>query len=114
MGAHNVALALHAGRALPHPAKLVLVRMALVARDHDRPPRYFGGWESLADTLGYDVPPSTPGDKDATRRRATARTLVSRQVRTLVEAGLVTRAGERPHPGRRAEYALRLSRVVDP
>jgi len=111
MGAANVAAALVVGKALPPSTKLILVRMALVSLDADKPPRYFAGWELLAETLGRDVPPADLADKAVTTRRRNQQTDVARHVKALRKAGLIEQVGI-ARTGRNAEYWLRLDHVI--
>lgn len=76
-------------------ARLVLVKMALLAMDKDRPPIYFAGWAPLAMPLGYPA-------YDGNAERA-----VARAIRELVDAGFVKPYGA-PGPGHNVTYALHL------
>lgn len=98
MGSQLARLALlpRADLGLSHPARLVLARMALDARDHDAEPIYFGGWPVLAMAMGRDG--YTLADKRS----------VARAVAELVEAKLITLKRGGAH-GRNATYALHLN-----
>lgn len=101
MGASLVALAL-LHRDLPDRTRLVLVAMALVALDTDRKGQeaavYWGGWDHLAQVLGYpDARTGTAGHKAVTRALATL------QDRGLVKPVKVRGGG----PGHQ-EYRLTL------
>lgn len=115
MGATNVLRAFVAaeGIDLPAPARLILVRMAVTAKDDDEPPRYFAGWETLAHAIGYPLPDVAEGMP----RRESARRHVRRLVKQLETQGLISRYG-RAHTGRNAEYhlhlALRLGATASP
>jgi len=120
MGASNVGAAFIVGKDLSHSAKLVLLRMALVSLDSDKPPRYFAGWELLALSLGYDVPPPTDSSPAAKKSRDGIRRNVRRAVKELEASGLISSPWgieSRARVGRRAEYHLHLdalSRVTSP
>lgn len=120
MGAANVGAAFVVGKDLSHSAKLVLLRMALVSLDADKPPRYFAGWELLALSLGYDVPPSTDTSPAAKKSRDGIRRNVRRAVKELEASGLISSPWgieSRARVGRRAEYHLHLdalARVTSP
>jgi hypothetical protein len=98
MGAGNVALVYASAKcqALPHHAFRLLGYMALVAKDADHPPRYWGGREPLVRALGAN-------GTDAARARA-----VDRALTALKGAGVVELIA-RPRTGRQAEYALWIS-----
>ena len=76
-------------------AHLVLAKMAEVAHDSDDPPLYWGGWELLALTLGYE------GLTEAGHRA------VTRVVRELRDAKKIS-VHTLPNDGVRARYALHL------
>ncbi|WP_158375543.1 hypothetical protein [Cellulosimicrobium cellulans] len=106
MGATNVLRAFVAAEqaTLPAPARLILVRMAVTAKDDDDPPRYFAGWELLAQAIGYPLADVSEGMP----RRESARRHVRRLVKELEMSGLLTRDG-RAFSGRNAEYHLHLA-----
>ena len=99
MGARNVvtALGIHPGK-LDNAPRMTLVAMAVLSLDSPRrrtaARTYYGGWERLAAVQGY--PPS-----DSARR------VIARHMRTLIDAGLVTQLS-RSAPGRNAEWLLNL------
>ncbi|CAM3632502.1 hypothetical protein E4A47_09845 [Micrococcus flavus] len=74
------------------------VRMALTARDDGAPPLYYGGWEDIAEALGY----RTPGAEHESVRRQTQRVVTK-----LGRKGLITSSGQ-ARPRVRAEYALNV------
>jgi hypothetical protein len=76
-------------------ARVVLARMAIVAKDADHPPIYFGGWPFLAAPLGFTT--YTPAAKLA----------VARAVRELLVVGLIKSYGA-PGPGHNVTYQLLL------
>lgn len=99
------------GSSVPAPAKLVLLRMAHTARDADRPPQYWYGWEALALSIGY-----TPEEIDGTARDSIRRH-VRRLVKALHDDRLLERVDEQGNPiaggsnariGHRQIYALRI------
>lgn len=102
MGARNVAAVFTHWPHLGHVPFRVLVFMALVAKDGDKEPRYWGGVEALAEALGRPVRASG----DVAHRDQVA---VSSALTALVRAGAV-RVLVKPVKGRRAEYGL----VIDP
>lgn len=77
-----------------HSAALVLVSMALQAKDTDVRPAYFGGWEPLAIVLGYIDDP----------RSDRAHQAVKRAVRELVTLAYVETDGLRPRSWKRKYY----------
>lgn len=89
-------------RDLTDRARLVLAVMASVAHDQDEQPVYFAGWAPLALALGYSDPqPSS----DAQRA-------VTRALRCLTDAGLITADPDKPrHHKRRYRLHLPLGRV---
>ena len=102
MGARNVAAVFTHWTHLPHVPFRVLVFMALVAKDGDPAPRYWGGVEPLAEALGRSVMPFG----EVAHRDQVA---VSSALTVLVRAGAL-RVVVRPARGRRGEYAV----VIDP
>jgi hypothetical protein len=96
MGASNVAAVFIYWRRLPHAPFRLLVYMALVSMDADDPPKYWGGWQALAEALGRKMP-ATHADRVA----------VTTALTTLRQEGAISRAVN-PARGRRAEYLLHL------
>ena len=94
MGARLVAQAFTHWTHLPDRPFRVLVRMALVAKDTNASPTYWGGRDDLADALG--LPPSEA-----------AYQAVKRAVRQIVSAGAVEIA-YLGHATKRTEYRLTL------
>lgn len=82
-------------RLLKDRETLVLVHMALTSKDGETPPRYYKGWQAIAEAIGLD-----PDSK-------TAPELVRRSIQALVDAGALVPSG-RAYAGVRAEYALAL------
>ena len=74
------------------------VRMALTARDDGKPPLYYGGWEAIAEALGYWTPEA---EHESVRRQT------QRVVTKLVRKGVITSSGQ-AQPRVRAEYALNV------
>jgi len=109
MGSSNATQALmYPG--ISHRAKLVLVRMALVAMDDDEPPRYFAGWELLALTLGYDFPSRRSRmSSDDRKRREVVRKYVQTVMRELKDARVVALTGTPAREGWQQEYHLYLN-----
>jgi hypothetical protein len=110
MGASLVAAALQVPLA-SHPARLVLVRMALTAHDNHREPMYWAGWEPLAAALDRQRPDL--GWASPARERA-AQQAVARAVETLLNAGYIRRNLDakgtpiKARAGKQAEYVLLL------
>lgn len=102
MGARNVTAAFTHWNTLPHAPFRVLLFMALVSRDGEQEPRYWGGVEAIAEALGR-----RPGPSGVLAHRD--QVAVSSALAALCRAG-AARLLVRPCPGRRAEYAL----VLDP
>lgn len=98
MGASNAVRAFALWSHLDHRELRGLLFMSLISMDKDDPPVYWGGWESLAEAMGYDVKASPEG-----ARRSTMRVLAA-----LVRAGVIVSSGQ-ARQGTRAEYALALS-----
>ena len=93
----------------------VLVRMALVSLDRPndagRPARlYFGGWEPLAQSLGWVVPPDAD-DPEVRRRRKKLAGYVSDALTELDRAGLIQRTGGKARTNNRQSYLLTLASV---
>ncbi|MFC8731571.1 hypothetical protein ACFT5B_03840 [Luteimicrobium sp. NPDC057192] len=84
----------------PQP-RHVLFRMAIDAKDDDDPPRYYAGWERLAESCGYNL-----RTLDA-KRYAAAKRAITKLVGRLVALGLVERDGD-AFLGHRQVYLLHL------
>ena len=82
---------------LGHRERSLLAYLALMSRDDDRPPVYFGGWEAAARAIGLDPEGKARSAQEVTRKAFGA----------LAEAGALVSSGK-AHTGRRAEYALTL------
>jgi hypothetical protein len=80
---------------LSNSARLVLVAMAVMARDDGDPPTYYGGWAYLSRPLGHAE--YTPA----------AHRAVARAVAELRKSGLIVVIGE-ARPGSNVNYGLRL------
>lgn len=115
MGAGNVAVVYSRwSRHVPDRAFRLLVFMALQSLDKDRPPRYWGGREILAElALGRPLP-AEPDAEDASPEAAAARrarnaafVAVRAGIADLTRVGVV-RIVSRGAFGRRSEYALEL------
>lgn len=100
MGRHNVALVCTYWTDLPDRAFRVLVYVANLCRDGDPDARYYGGRDPLVHVLG-----TKPGE-GAYRR-------VQRALADCVDAGALVVAKHGGN-GRRAEYALALTRRMSP
>lgn len=87
--------------------RAALVRMALSALDDAKSPRYWAGWEPLAEAIGYVLPSGDADDPEASRARRNAQEAVRLSVRALRAAELI-KVARRAAPGRNAEYALHL------
>ena len=82
---------------LDHAARVVMVTMAVNARDDDEQPVYYAGWKPLAACLGYEE--HAP---DSAAQRA-----VTRAIRQLRAAGLVSPDPSKPRHYKR-DYRLHL------
>jgi hypothetical protein len=100
MGAGNVKAAYGVWSHLPDPAFRLLVFMALVTKDEDDPPIFWGGRETQAIGIGRK-PPHTAADMRA----------VERAVTKLREAGAIELV-QHSAPGHTARHALHLSPVA--
>lgn len=96
MGARLVAATYAYWSHLPDRPFRALVYMALVSRDDDKHPLFFGGRGSIAVALG--------GRDDESGRQS-----VKRCMRALVEAGAVTRHYT-GHAGKRSEYRINVKK----
>ena len=101
MGKHNVTKVFRYWSHLNHREVRALVYMANESRDDESPPRYWGGWEQLAASLGANV----VGDPESARRTAV------RALGALSAAGAIVSSGQ-ARSGVRAEYALTLDEEV--
>jgi hypothetical protein len=98
MGAKLVKLAKRTHARIPRRARELFVHMALTALDDGKPPMYFGGREAMA---GAIYGPLDRGE----RRPEWHYREVSRSLVALERANFV-RLTNKPHTGKRAEYAL--------
>lgn len=99
MGAGNVKAVFATWQhVVPDPAFRVLVYMALVAQDNDKPPLYWGGREALAMCLGRSTPHSSADWR-----------AVSRAIRQLVDDGAIE-LDRGPSPVSNARYRVVLLR----
>lgn len=103
MGARNVSAVFTFWSHLDAGPFRVLAYMALVTKDDDDPPRYWGGWEALARALGRDL---TSGTKAAHQRSVVRAVAALRDARALETA-------RSSGPSTRAEYTLCLMRTHD-
>lgn len=108
MGAGNVKLVYARWYHLPDLPFRVLAYMALVAKDGDEKPMYWGGWESLALAAGRLVPERNDADQDVKRVRRAALKAVTSAVGVLIDRGAV-RVKVPAAPGRHATYELILA-----
>lgn len=91
---------------LPDLPFRVLAYMALVSKDEEPKPCFWGGWEALALAAGRTVPDRSD-DPEATKVRRAALKAVNAATKTLVERGAV-RVKVVAAPGRNATYELNL------
>jgi hypothetical protein len=94
-------------RPLSDPAVRILVFMALVSLDDDRPPRYFGGVAALAFAIGRNPTERSQGEvvfSDADLRAVRRAITELRDWGAIDDASSIGRA-----PGRPANYALRVT-----
>lgn len=109
MGAANVKAVYELWPALPGAAFRTLAYMALVSKDADSPPRYWGGREDLAAALGREVPPENEEDADVTRQRNAAFKAVRDATSLLTKLGAIVLLRQ-ARGGQRQEWALNLRR----
>ena len=96
MGAQLVSRVFTSWTHLPDRPFRLLAYMALIAKDTNTDPTYWGGRDALAQALGKD-----PGT-------ASARQIVKCAVAALVAAGAIERSYV-GHAGRRSEYRMTLT-----
>jgi hypothetical protein len=106
VGAGNVKLVYARWALLPDLPFRVLVFMALIIPDANKPPRYWDRWEALALSLGRVVPDEADDDAVRLERQAALRA-VNRATGALVRAKAVT-VEQRASPGRTTVYRLNL------
>jgi hypothetical protein len=104
LGAGNVKLAYARWAGLPDLPFRVLAYMAVVSKDEDPKPCFWGGWESLALAAGRLVPDRSD-DPAVTKARRAALKAVNAAVKVLVDRGAV-RVKVVAAPGRNATYEL--------
>lgn len=104
---------------LSHREHRALVRMALIVRDDNPDPRYWGGWPRIAFAIGLDMPrmkgspgydeqiDDTPGNR---RLIKNAKEAVRRVWQELTDAGAITPMS-RGSSGHNAVYRLNLTPV---
>jgi hypothetical protein len=104
---------------LPAPAFRAALYMALVTKDNDPEPRYWGGRDALVKAIGKDTPPE-PAPDDKSRRAAEFRRRRNNDfeslriaVKTLTGAGLLA-VENHTGPGRPAVYKLNLAALAPP
>lgn len=107
MGAGNVKLVYARWAGLPDLPFRVLAYMALVSKDEDSKPCFWGGWEALALAAGRTVPDRCD-DPEATKVRRAALKAVNAATKTLVERGAI-RVKVAAAPGRNATYELNFA-----
>lgn len=80
-----------------HPRTIIAAaQMGLIAKDHDLPPLYFGGWELIASAMGF---------KSYTHAADVA---VNRAIRELTDLGMI-KAASSAAPGQRTAYELHFT-----
>lgn len=109
MGAGNVSLVYLRWASLPDRPFRLLAYMALVSMDTDCPPRFWGGYPSLARALGRNTPDDTPKNPTDGERKARNADFeaVRLGMKVLLESGPVSILVPKA-PGRSAVYALDL------
>lgn len=107
MGAGNVKLVYARWAGLPDLPFRVLAYMALVSKDEEAKPCFWGGWEALALAAGRVVPDRSD-DPEATKARRAALKAVNAATKTLVERGAI-RVKVAAAPGRNATYELNFA-----
>lgn len=117
MGARNAMHVFTYWWHLPSPAFRAALYMALVTKDSDPEPRYWGGRDALVKAIGKDTPPEpAPGDKsrraaDFRRRRNNDFEALRIAIKTLIGTGLLA-VENHTGPGRPAVYKLNLAALV--
>ena len=108
MGAGNVVQVLTnwSSRLNDRPFR-ALVQMAVVSKDEDCPPRYWGGWAKIADACGSPVPSGCVTGCRGCEKCASQRRVASRAISALIEAGAVVQI-EKAGPRRQACFELHL------
>ena len=96
MGAQLVSRVYTSWTHLPDRPFRLLAYMALIAKDTNADPTFWGGRDSLAEAMG--MPPGT----ESTRQ------MIKRAVRVLITSGAIERAYV-GHAGKRTEYRLTLT-----
>lgn len=96
MGAQLVSRVYTSWTHLPDRPFRLLAYMALVTKDTNADPTYWGGREALAEAMGM-----TPGTESS-------RQMIKRAVRDLIDSGAIERAYI-GHAGKRTEYRLTLT-----
>lgn len=107
MGAGNVKLVYARWAGLPDLPFRVLAYMALVSKDEDSKPCFWGGWEALALAAGRTVPDRSDDPEDTKARRAALKA-VNAATKTLIDRGAV-RVKVVAAPGRNATYELNFA-----
>lgn len=102
MGAGNVKRVYAQWAYLPHVPFRALTYMALVSRDGDDPPRFYGGRDALALAIGR-----TLTDESTDKERNAAYEAVRYATSTLTKHGAI-KAANKAHTGRRQEWLLNL------
>lgn len=92
---------------LPDLPWRILQEMAWLIGDDDLYPKYWGGWEAIAEMAGRRLPEPDKGDADVIRRRNAVRREITRALTALREAGALT-VVSRGRPGRNAAYLLMI------
>lgn len=113
MGYGNVKAVYGVWGDLPDGAFRLLAYMALIAKDEDDPPRFYGGRETLAYALGWAVEDKRTTDPVEIAKREQAFKSVHRTLGILKKAGAITTLVAAA-PGRTAEYGLNLTVLRSP
>lgn len=117
MGIENVKLVYGQWTHLPDRAFRLLVFMAMVSMDNDRPPTFWGGREQLAYALGR-MTPDEPAPTDMSARAESYRKARAADFQAVkVALNALTKAGvavleNRPRPGKNAIYSLHLGALM--
>lgn len=91
----------------------ILTRMALTALDQDAGPdkpaaTYYGGWKTLALTIGRELPNDDDYSENAVKRRKAIRDEVIRNTTALERAGAIKPLVDKPGQGTRQTWRLTL------
>ncbi|WP_242892503.1 hypothetical protein [Actinomadura litoris] len=109
MGAQNVKAVYEHWPDLPNSAFRLLAYMALVSKDADTPPKFWGGRRDLAAALGRQLPPEEDDSPAAVAQRRAA-FKAARDATTLLSKRGAIRLAKAARGGSRQTWALNVRR----